>query len=197
MSIDSVADQTIDGAVDVSIIGRKLSVTFERKKNLGDYEHAVTRAWMETTLPADADAAAIIMGIRELAAPMKAAVLDELGIESYVDEQGLVREKVTPVTSSQDGVASVKRKFPGATSERVAETSSAIHEGNATSTHNITFQGPSQGPLPEWAIKAITAKGVTKVFDNRTTPVAGPANPKAPWFKEAQRGSDVAFWAPK
>lgn len=91
------------------IKGRKISVTFERKKDLGNYENVVARAWVEDELPAHADGASVSEKVVELTNALKAGVYDSLGIELFMDDSGVIREKHAPVATvkaAQDAVGS-------------------------------------------------------------------------------------------
>lgn len=75
---------------------RKISVTFERKLDLGSYQNVVARAWLEDSVPADANDGTVSQHLSDLFGLAKAAVYDELGIEVLIDEAGVVREKHKP-----------------------------------------------------------------------------------------------------
>ena len=68
---------------------------------------------------------------------------------------------------------------------RITQASSAKGDG-------VSIKGDQWGPLPDWLILEAAQAGVTQVWDNRNGLAA---NPKRPWFKDAN--GDKAFWAPK
>jgi hypothetical protein len=68
---------------------------------------------------------------------------------------------------------------------RITQASSAKGDG-------VTIKGNQWGPIPDWLILEAAQAGVTQVWDNRDQLAA---NPKRPWFKDAN--GDKAFWAPK
>ena len=68
---------------------------------------------------------------------------------------------------------------------RITQAPSAKGDG-------VTIKGNQWGPIPDWLILEASQAGVTQVWDNRDQLAA---NPKRPWFKDAN--GDKAFWAPK
>jgi hypothetical protein len=68
---------------------------------------------------------------------------------------------------------------------RITQSSSAKGDG-------VTIKGDQWGPIPDWLVLEAAQAGVTQVWDNRNGLAA---NPKRPWFKDAN--GDKAFWAPK
>jgi hypothetical protein len=70
---------------------------------------------------------------------------------------------------------------------RITQAPSTIAEAKG-----ITIKGDQWGPIPDWLVLEASQAGVTQVWDNRNQLAA---NPKRPWFKDAN--GDKAFWAPK
>ena len=68
---------------------------------------------------------------------------------------------------------------------RITQAPSAKGDG-------VTIKGDQWGPIPDWLVLEAAQAGVTQVWDNRDQLAA---NPKRPWFKDAN--GDKAFWAPK
>ena len=68
---------------------------------------------------------------------------------------------------------------------RITQAPSAKGDG-------VTIKGNQWGPIPDWLVLEAAQAGVTQVWDNRDQLAA---NPKRPWFKDAN--GDKAFWAPK
>ncbi len=171
-------DTTIDNA-------RKLSVSFNRKVSDGNYGTIEATAWVQGDVPADASPGNVALALGDLFLGAKAAVLDELGIAYQVDDQGVVRELVAPVSVKQAQDA-VQRQM-----------------GGSESNGDVRVMNPNEAstdPIPDWALKAFARDGVTAVFDNRLT-----ATGKQPLFKEAvarggrghgKDGTAKGYWAP-
>jgi hypothetical protein len=68
---------------------------------------------------------------------------------------------------------------------RITQAPSAKGDG-------VSIKGNQWGPIPDWLVLEAAQAGVTQVWDNRDQLAA---NPKRPWFKDAN--GDKAFWAPK
>jgi hypothetical protein len=93
--------------------GRRISVTFERKKSVGDYETATARGWVEDDLPEGATDADIAEQGVELLNAVKVAVYDSLGIEVFKDDTGVIREKHAPVATVKQAADAVGTQFGG------------------------------------------------------------------------------------
>ena len=83
---------------------------------------------------------------------------------------------------SREEMAKVQNTAP---KMRITQASSAKGDG-------VTIKGDQWGPIPDWLVLEAAQAGVTQVWDNRNGLAA---NPKRPWFKDAN--GDKAFWAPK
>jgi hypothetical protein len=66
------------------------------------------------------------------------------------------------------------------------------NELGGTPHFDVVSEGGAQGPIPAWAVKAMQAAGVTRIYDNRAK--LG-ENPNLPWFKCAD--TKKPFWPPK
>ena len=92
---------------------------------------------------------------------------------------------------SREEMAKVQRQSAGRgylpAQAPLAKTSSTMAEANG-----VTIKGDQWGPIPDWLVLEAAQAGVTQVWDNRNGLAA---NPKRPWFKDAN--GDKAFWAPK
>lgn len=99
--------QTIDGK-------RRVSVTFERKKDLGDYQNVVARAWVEDEVPSEATDQAVAETLVDLLNVAKVAVYDTLGIEVLKDDTGVIREAHEPVVTVTDAKNKIGAQMPGA-----------------------------------------------------------------------------------
>jgi hypothetical protein len=69
--------------------GPKISVSFERKQDLGNYQNATASAFLTVPLDADASSAVIEEAFREAFQQVKSVVYDELGIEVTVSPEGV------------------------------------------------------------------------------------------------------------
>ena len=83
---------------------------------------------------------------------------------------------------SREEMAKVQNTAP---KMRITQASSAKGDG-------VTIKGNQWGPIPDWLVLEAAQAGVSQVWDNRDQLAA---NPKRPWFKDAN--GDKAFWAPK
>ena len=83
---------------------------------------------------------------------------------------------------SREEMAKVQNNAP---KMRITQAPSAKGDG-------VTIKGNQWGPIPDWLVLEAAQAGVTQVWDNRDQLAA---NPKRPWFKDAN--GDKAFWAPK
>jgi hypothetical protein len=83
---------------------------------------------------------------------------------------------------SREEMAKVQNTAP---KMRITQASSAKGDG-------VSIKGDQWGPIPDWLVLEAAQAGVTQVWDNRNGLAA---NPKRPWFKDAN--GDKAFWAPK
>jgi hypothetical protein len=79
-----------------------------------------------------------------------------------------------------------------AKSERYSAPKPRITQSPSAKGDGVTIKGDQWGPIPDWLVLEAAQAGVTQVWDNRN---GLSANPKRPWFKDAN--GDKAFWAPK
>jgi hypothetical protein len=77
-------------------------------------------------------------------------------------------------------------------SERYSAPKPRITQASSAKGDGVTIKGDQWGPIPDWLVLEAAQAGVTQVWDNRNGLAA---NPKRPWFKDAN--GDKAFWAPK
>lgn len=171
--------------------GNKISVTFERKLGYDGYSSATARAWVEGEVPKGADISTIAQNAGDLFAAAAAAVFDQLGIEYVMDDEGVLREAHKPIVSVSSATSRIESSMPGSTDVDQA--------GNTV----IRVMNPNdqQGPLPQWAIDAMTRDGVTACWDQRKS-----ATGNQPKFKEAvprggvgkgKDGQGKGYWEPK
>jgi hypothetical protein len=170
---------------------RKISISFSRKISDGNYGTIEASAWVQGDAPTDMNAADVALLVGDLFTAASVAVFDQLGIEYEFDaENSVIREK--PKTTVQSAQAAVERIFPGSTVETVS----------AASTIRVMNPAESDGPLPEWLVRAAVKDGITAVWDNRRKA----EGTKAPHFKEAvprggsghgKDGEPKPFWPPK
>lgn len=177
---------------DVSVANNKISVTFERKLSDGNYGTTGCTAWVQGDIPQGAPPQEVATAAANLFAAAKAAVLDELGIEWSLDDQGIVRETVTPFVSQAHAQAAVNRTFAGTEQQTNSGSLRVMNAGK---------EGVSTDPLPDWLIKDAAKAGITAVWDQRHT-----ATGNQPHFKEAvargaqgqgKDGQAKGFWPPK
>lgn len=172
---------------EIAADGRKIGVTFTRKVSDGNYGGTEVSAYVSNNVPAGADATVVAQALGDILLPAVGAVLDQLGIEYFYDEQtSVLKEKNAPVT-----VTRVEAAF-GA--------SQAGPEGEPT----IQIMNPSDsaGALPSWVVSQLNKDGVSKVFDNRNT---RDPDKNQPWFKEASKpgqghgkdGQPKGYWPAK
>jgi len=137
---------------DTTPITRKLSVTFERKLDVGNYQNVVARAWLEDTLPGDASDAVVSEAISEAFGLVKAAVYDELGIEVLIDEAGVIREKHAPTVS--------------VTEQRLGKELGATQVSGSFNTRGVEIANPEdlKEDVPQWLADECSKYGITKVW---------------------------------
>lgn len=139
---------------------RKVSVTFERKLDLGDYQNVTARAWVEDSVPIDAPDALASEALSSAFGLAKAAVFDELGIEVILDDAGVLREKHNPsVTKTQGGGVAAARRSPdkgglGATG------------GFSTGGLEVANMEDLAEDIPQYVVDICNKAGVTKVWAN-------------------------------
>lgn len=172
---------------------RKISISFSRKLSDGNYGGTEATAWVQGEVSADADPSQVSTALANLFTSAKAAVLDELGIAWNIDEEGVVRETVTPFVSAQHAAAAVQRTM-GATE--------AAPQGGAGGVRVMNAGKPeaSTDPLPQWLLDECAKFGITAVWDKR-----GVRQGKQPHFTEAiargasghgKDGGAKGFWPP-
>lgn len=133
------------------VLTRKVSVTFERKLDLGDYQNVVARVWIEDNVPFDASPGVVAEKAQELFSAAKAAVYDELGIEVLMDDSGVIREKHNPsVTRTEQRLG----KELGAT-----QTSGFNLKGI-----EVANPGDMTEDIPDWLVNVCEQHGITKVW---------------------------------
>ena len=145
---------------------RKLSVTFERKLGYDDYGNAVARAWLEDEVPSDISDVDAAERAVELLNVVKAAVLDTLGIEQFMDEEtGVIREKHSPTVSTKSAADKVGTAFAGTTTEgdaRPARSSGGFNTGGL----KVMNEKDMTEDVPEWVVDKCNSKGITAIWAN-------------------------------
>ncbi len=133
---------------------RKLSVTFERKLDVGQYQNVVARAWLEDTLSADATAEEVSKALGDAFSQVKAAVYDELGIEVLMDDAGVIREKHEPTVTR--------------TEQRLGQELGAtpVNSGGGFQTKGLEVAGDLLEDIPDFVVDVCRDAGVTKVWAN-------------------------------
>ncbi len=153
---------------------------YERKNNLGNYNHAVASANVSVDIPTESDQAEIVAKIQSIAATVKVAVLAELGIEATFDENGVVQEASTApavTLSVADAAAKLEGAFAGP-SDGGADT-------GETRRQDVAFDW---GKVPADVVAAFYANP-DAFFDNRASKAPGSKGP------DLKRKSDgKGFW---
>ncbi len=164
----------------------KVTFGFNRKLSLGNYNSADASAYASADIPVDADQQLYVEKLQQLAAAVKAVVFDELGIDTFIDDNGVLREANTPLATTERVEHAINRALP-------------VAEASDSGVRIINYEKTSKQALPAWAVDAFGKNGVTEVWDNRDT-----ATGNRPKFKESNesakangRAEPMAFWAPK
>lgn len=184
MTTETVSQETV--------VTRKLSVSYERKQDLGDYSNQVARVFLDTVIPLDATPLQAAEAAAELFAAAKCAVFDELGIE-YTMSDG----RITETPSVKAVTANVTRAFAP------TQPSQGGGGGNGTIRVMNADEAAGSGPLPEWLIAECNKLGITAVWDRRAS--ADPARNQAQFQEAIARGASghgkdgkaKGFWPPK
>ena len=133
----------------------KVTVSFERKQNLGDYNQVTASAYL--TLPLESDSATELSeSLGSAFQQVKAAVYDELGIEVLIDDAGVVREKHNPVTVTR-------------TEQRLGRelgATPASGGGGSFNTRGIECANPQdiKEDFPQWLADECAKYGISKVW---------------------------------
>jgi hypothetical protein len=140
----------------------KVHFGFERKKNLGNYEHALASANVSVDLPLESDQAEVVAKLTALAASVKLAVLTELGIDVSFEADGSVQEKAPEVA--------VQLSVPDA----AAKLNQAFNVPAAAPAAPVSTEG--WGKIPADVVAAFNANP-SDFYDNRATKVPGSKGP--------------------
>jgi len=132
--------------------GRKVSISFERKRGLADFGNVTAWAHVEDYVPLDASESQVAETLNSLFNAAKAATFDQLGIEFVMDEHGVLREKHEPVANVSDAASAVGRQFPNTT-----------NDGGL----RVMNKADQQGDIPQPVIDFCAARGITAIWDNR------------------------------
>ncbi len=174
MTNDTTLGLTLDNRL-------KVTFSFERKLNMGNYETCQASAFVSVDVPMGAELNEYAAALSQAAAAAKSAVYDELGIEVYLDDNGVIREANTPLTSVGKVEEVVNRTFAGTTN---------VSSGNGVKVAN--FNATDKTPIPQHILDKMIADGTTEVFDNRAT-----ATGKQPVFKETNNSAKANNRPPK
>lgn len=159
------------------ISGRKVSVTFERKLGLADYGNVTARAFVEDNLTADANDAQASEALVEMLNVAKVSVYDTLGIETFMDDTGVIREKHTPQVSVTQTAAAIGAAM-GPTSNVQAPNTGGIRVMNPDKL---------QGDIPADVVQMCNELGITAVWANN--------GQYGQFFKEAVKQGETPKWA--
>jgi hypothetical protein len=131
----------------------KLSVSFERKVDLGNYQNCTASAFL--TLPVDPNLD-LPSQFGDAFSQVKAAIFDELGIEVLMDSAGVIREKHNPTVTTRVENA-LGREF-GATP--------AGGSGGGFDKKGLEVSGDMTQDIPDWLVEICQANGVDHVWAN-------------------------------
>lgn len=101
------------------IEGRKVSVSFSRKVSFGNYETADVWVHVEDTVQAGTSDADMSQRAVDMLNAAKAAAFDTLGLESFVDDSGVLREKHEPKPNVTATANAIGTQFAGSTHIKV------------------------------------------------------------------------------
>jgi hypothetical protein len=136
--------------------GPKISVSFERKIDLGNYQNATASAFLTVPLDADASSAVIEEAFREAFQQVKSVVYDELGIEVTVSPEGVVTEVNKPVVTVAQ-----------ATPARPAGGPVGGAPGSyATKGLKVMNERDMKEDIPDWLVSQCAEYGITAVWAN-------------------------------
>jgi len=168
----------------------KVSLSFEVKIGLPNYSNVVARAFVERR---------VTEGLSEEGELSVAFSLAQAAVDEALTDFGGIQAVVPQVVATGRGgkplsVEQLAEAFGAEVEDEATQVVVPTAPRTVTPT-TLEVAGKQHGPLPEWLIEAAREAGVTKVFDNRD---GLEANPKRPWFKDANGGRDgKAFWPPK
>lgn len=168
---------------------RKISVSFSRKISDGNYGSIEATAWVQGEAPEGASVGDTALLVSDLFVSASSAVLDQLGIEYEMTEQGVIRESGTPAVA--------------VTTVQAAQNAAQRHLGATPVTMvKVMNAADQEGPLDDWLIAAVARDGITAVWDNRRAA----AGTKKPWYTEAvarggvgqgKDGTGKGYWPPR
>lgn len=170
MTDGRIATQVVDadgGVIQTTLAAPRITVSYERKissaHGLPEYESAVAYAAVQADTALDgSDRASAITEAFQIA---KSAVFAQLGVESNVDDTGIVVEKLVAAFQATP----VKRPAPPRSATGAA--------------------GPKKTTDELWAE---LSSNPDKFFDNRAAKASGEANPSSPDFK--RKGTSEGLW---
>lgn len=123
------------------------------------------------------------------------ALLEDINKVIGEDSSPVVGRQI-PVLKQEDMAAKlneVKQEIAVGASDAQVASARPVRGSRKRSEGTVTVKGTSNGPLPQWLIRAATKAGISEVYDNRDTATS---ENKRPHF--VSTGSDrKAFWPPK
>jgi hypothetical protein len=134
-----------------TIPGPKVTVSFERKLDLGNYSNVTASAFLTLPLDEGASQAVIAEALQEGFQQVKAAVYDELGIEVTVNENGLIVEVNKPAVT-------VTRNEGNAPAPRGG--------GFDTKGLKVMNESDMKEDIPDWLQVECADLGITAVWVN-------------------------------
>lgn len=165
------------------------TVFFGRKKGLPNYSNEEASFFLQFDTELGATAEQIIDAARSKMVVVKSVVLEQLGIEFELDDDGVIVEKgaAAPAPKQPDAVTTLREAFPGAVAEPQAPTQ----------TYSPASADVDPKTLGKYEQKAWLQKRVRshphEFFDNRADKASGKGNPKSPDWKH--KSSGLGLWA--
>lgn len=179
--------------VEPTVNGYKVTAHFSRKVSDGNYGGTEAAVWVEGNIGEGATAADIAREAARLFLPARTAVYDELGIEAEVDENGVLREQLTPFVSAAQAEQAVNRAF-GKTERQSSPRTSGLSIFNQASRKWEPFTA-----APEWLVERTSKLGVDRVFRQTKKD-----DPSFVYYKEGgnsathgENGEPAVFFPPK
>jgi hypothetical protein len=182
------------------------TVQFARKVSVRQYESAEASIFIQYSTDRDASAEEIIAGAQESFLQAKGVVYSQLGLDTELDESGILVELVEKAFPGSERVNTSAKKKAIPTTAQVVEATATVPDVAGGDVAGTTPNVPAQPPFPgttrdkdqkranrEWA-EALLETNPELFFDNRADKADGKINPKSPDFKH--RDSGVGVWLP-
>jgi len=139
----------------------KITVHFERKVGLANYSNVAASAYLEIDVAEGVDSSDVTAKAFD---QVKAAVLDQLGIEAELNEQGILVEKDQPVAvtgGNSTGNAAAFADAFGATPATPAQGAFDTRGVDIVNERDMTEN------VPSWLPDELTRLGIESVWANQ------------------------------